>query len=157
MFVRSVRMQSIKFALTVILSIAAMITLVALIPVGDVPASAGISYSDVYSNSDRIEFLSRFGWEVSEEAISEADIVIPADFDTVYVGYNEMQKEQGLNLSRYKGKEVTQYKYSVKNYPGYEGDVIATLLVYRGKIIGGDISSADASGFVHGFSADGKY
>lgn len=157
MFVYSVRSQSIKFAVTVILSLAAMITLVALIPVGDVPASTGISYADIYSNSDRIEFLSRFGWEVSDEAISEADIIIPADFDTVYIGYNEMQKEQGLNLTKYRGKEVTQYKYSVKNYPGYEGEVIATLLVYRGKIIGGDISSADASGFVHGFSADEKY
>jgi len=32
-----------------------------------------------------------------------------------------------------------------------EGKVYANILVYRNKVIGGDICSADASGFIHGF------
>ena len=36
-------------------------------------------------------------------------------------------------------------------YPEYEGKVFANVLVYRGKVVGGDICSADVSGFVHGF------
>ena len=68
-----------------------------------------------------------------------------------------MQKEQGLSLAPYKGKEVTRYTYKVTNYEGYEGEVYINLLVYRSKIIGGDVCSADSSGFIHGFSKDVKY
>ena len=157
MFVCSIRSKTIKFSAVVVLALAAMITLVAVIPAGDVAASAGISYADVYSNADRIKFLSQFGWQVSETPVEEVTVTVPKEFDTVYVGYNEMQKEQGLNLSRYKGKDVTRYTYQITNYENYDGTVYANLLVYRGKIIGGDVCSADASGFVHGFSADVKY
>lgn len=157
MFIYSIRSQTIKFIVTVMLSVAVMITLVALIPGYDIAASAGVNYGDIYSNNDRVKFLSELGWTVDETPIEEVSVTVPSEFDTVYLGYNEMQKEQGLNLARYKGKEVTRYTYSVKNYEGYDGEVYANLLVYRGKIIGGDICSADASGFVHGFSADVKY
>ena len=115
MFVYSVRSKTIQFFAVIVLALAAMITLVAVIPAGDVAASAGISYSDVYSNDDRIKFLSQFGWEVSGAPIEEVTVTVPREFDTVYVGYNEMQKEQGLNLARYKGKDVTRYTYQITN------------------------------------------
>ena len=78
-------------------------------------------------------------------------MTIPGEFDKVFATYNEMQKEQGLNLSKYKGKDVTRYTFAVTNYEGYEGKVLANVLVYRNRVIGGDICSADLSGFVHGF------
>ena len=81
-------------------------------------------------------------------------MTIPSEFDTVYTGYNDIQKEQGLNLAKYKGKEVVRYTYSITNYENYEGVVYINLLVYRNKIIGGDVCSADASGFIHGFAKD---
>jgi len=58
---------------------------------------------------------------------------------------------QGLNLSKYKGKDVTRYTFRITNYDGYEGTVYANVLVYRNRVIGGDLCSADATGFVHGF------
>ena len=64
---------------------------------------------------------------------------------------NEIQKEQGLNLLKYKRKKLTRYTFEVKNYEGYDGRVLANVLVYRGKVVGGDICSADIDGFVHGF------
>ena len=79
-------------------------------------------------------------------------MTIPADFDRVFVGYNQIQKEQGLDLSAYRRKEVTRYTYEVTNYPDYEGKVLANVLVYRGNVIGGDICSEAKDGFVHGFS-----
>lgn len=158
MFVYTMRAQTIKFIAAVVLAIGAMITLVALIPKYDVSASAkGINYSGIYSNSDRIAFISALGWKVDENPIEEVQVTVPAEFDTVYAGYNEMQKEQGLSLAPYKGKEVTKYTYKITNYEGYEGEAYINLLVYRSKIIGGDICSADSSGFVHGFSKDVKY
>jgi hypothetical protein len=39
----------------------------------------------------------------------------------------------------------------VTNYEGYDGKVYANVLVYRNKVVGGDICSADVEGFVHGF------
>ena len=50
-----------------------------------------------------------------------------------------------------KKKSVMLYTYSVKNYPGYEGEVHVNLLVYKNTVIGGDVCSADVNGFVHGF------
>jgi hypothetical protein len=73
---------------------------------------------------------------------------MPKDFDRVVTEYNELQRRQGLDLSKYTGKRVTRYTYEVKNYEGYEGTVYVNLLVYRDKVIGCDISSADPTGFV---------
>ena len=40
---------------------------------------------------------------------------------------------------------------SVTNYPGYSGTVHANVIVYRNRVIGGDVCSADVGGFIHGF------
>jgi hypothetical protein len=69
----------------------------------------------------------------------------------VFTGYNEIQKRQGLDLSKYKKKNVMRYTYEVKNYKDYDGTVYANIIVYRNKVIGGDICSADVTGFIHGF------
>ena len=78
-------------------------------------------------------------------------VTIPAEFDKVFAGYNELQKTQGLDLSKYKKKELIRYTFEVTNYEGHEGTVYANVLVYRNRVVGGDICSADLSGFVHGF------
>ena len=64
--------------------------------------------------------------------------------------YNEIQRRQGLDLSAYKKKSVMRYTYAVKNYPDYDGEVLVNILVYKNTVIGGDVCSADVSGFVHG-------
>ena len=90
--------------------------------------------------------------EVAEDPLETAEITIPEKFDKVYAGYNEIQKAQGLDLSKYRRKTVMRYTYEVKNYDGYNGGrVLANVIVYRGRVIGGDICSADPQGFVHGF------
>ena len=62
-----------------------------------------------------------------------------------------------MNLSGYKKKSVRRYTYVIENYPDYEGTVYANVLVYRGKVIGGDVCSADVDGFIHGFEKNGKF
>ena len=64
------------------------------------------------------------------------------------LGYNEIQKDQGLDLSKYAKKKVTRYTYTLKDYNEYDGEVYVNLLVYRGRVIGCDVSSADPEGFV---------
>ena len=156
MFVYSIRSATIKFISAIVLSLAVLFALIALIPTYDEGESrevSDISYTKIYENSDRIEFISQFGWEVAEEPLETVDVTVPETFDNIYVGYNEMQKEQGLNLAKYKGKTVTRYTYKVTNYPDYEGTVYLSLLVYKNKVVGGDVCSADVNGFVHGFTA----
>ncbi|MDR2654668.1 MAG: DUF4830 domain-containing protein [Oscillospiraceae bacterium] len=104
------------------------------------------------SNEERLKFLESFGWKISEEALEIAEVIIPEEFDDVYLNYNEIQKEQGMDLAKLRGKRVKRYTYAVKNYPGTTSEVRANLLVYNGKIVGGDISSTSLDGFMHGFA-----
>ena len=105
----------------------------------------------VKTNEDRIEFLSQFGWEVKSEPVESVEVVIPSEFDKIFTGYNEIQKRQGLDLSDYKKKKVMRYTYEVTNYKGSDDVVYANVIVYRNRVIGGDICSADVTGFIHGF------
>ena len=67
----------------------------------------------------------------------------------IYENYNKLQKSQGYDLSLFKGVTVTQYTYEVKNYPTDEV-VLVHLLVYDGVIIGADVMSTAADGFMQG-------
>ena len=158
MFVYAIRSATIKFVCTIALSVAALLALVALIPTysaekNEAATVSDVSYNKIYENSDRLAFIEQFGWEVDTTPLEAVEVAIPEEFDKIYLGYNEMQKEQGLGLTKYKGKTVTRYTYNVTNYPDYTGDVYISLLVYKNKVIGGDVCSADVGGFVHGFSA----
>ena len=159
MFVYSIRASSLKFFGVITVSVLALISLIALIPTYEPTApvlstSETVRYDKIRTNDDRIAFLAQFGWEVEPTPKEECTVTIPAQFDKVFLGYNELQKQQGLNLSKYKRREVTRYTYAVTNYPGYGGSVLANLLVYRNRVIGGDICSADVNGFIHGFSPE---
>ncbi|MBQ4066446.1 MAG: DUF4830 domain-containing protein, partial [Clostridia bacterium] len=99
----------------------------------------------------RMDFLRQFGWEVGDACVEEVEVQIPADFDKILNAYNEIQKSQGLDLSKYKGKTVQRYTYEIKNYPDYDGTVYANIIIYKNRVIGGDVYSADVSGFIQGF------
>ena len=90
--------------------------------------------------------------EAGKTAVCE--VIIPAEFDDVYEKYNELQKEQGFDLSLYASKRVKRWTYEITNYTGYEntGFIHANILVYDGKVIGGDVCSTELNGFMHGFA-----
>lgn len=105
------------------------------------------------TNEERVSFLESFGWKITVEPAETREVMIPAEFNDVYTTYNVMQKAQGFDLKPYAGQVCTQYKYQVNNYPD-ETEVYATLLVYGGEIIGGDVACSRAAGFMHGFAKD---
>jgi hypothetical protein len=154
MFIYSLRAKTLKFFGLICLCLVVVIVGITFVP-SYVKASAEpvgeINYSKIKTEQDRINFLKQFGWETTGEAVDSEEVTIPAQFDKIFGGYNEIQKRQGLDLSKYKGKEMMRYTYEIKNYPNYDGKVMANLLVYRGKVVGGDICSADVKGFIHGF------
>ena len=108
---------------------------------------------NVKSNEDRVNFLSQFGWEINPEPLEIVDVNIPETFNATYENYNKIQKEQGLDLSKYKGKTCTRFTYQVLNHKDSPKGARANLLVIKNKVIGGDICSVELNGFMHGFSS----
>ena len=156
MFIYSFRASSLRFFALLLLAAGALTALIIFVPAYEPQeydsTVASISYEGIETNEDRIAFLSQFGYKVSGEPIESVELTLPDDFDRVFSGYNELQKAQGLDLTKYKGKTVTRYTYEVTDYPGREGEKIyANLIVRKNRIIAGDICSAEPSGFIHGF------
>lgn len=150
MFIYSVRASTIK-VLGVILLFAAILTGLLLSGQGGVVSASSsatqVDYSEIKTGEDRVGFIKNFGIEIDEKSEQEVAFRMPESFDRVILGYNELQKKQGLDLSKYHNKRVTRYTYRVTNYAS-DGEVYANLFVYRGKIVACDVSSADPSGFV---------
>jgi len=177
MFVYSMRASTIKFFGIVCVALAALVALIAFVPAyasgqsntagnvnpdvqvsgrEDETQTVSIKYEKVRCSDDAAGFLGQFGWVVDAGSAESVTVTIPAEFDKIFAGYNELQKSQGLDLSKYKKKEVIRYTFKVTNYGEFEGKVYqmpvyANVLVYRNRVIGGDICSADVSGFIHGF------
>lgn len=95
-------------------------------------------------------FFKQFGWEVAPEPIDSGEVTIPETFNDVYLAYNNIQKEQGLDLLPYAGRTVQQWIYRVTNFP-QQKTMRGTILVCNGKVIGGDLSTPEISGFMTGF------
>ncbi len=101
--------------------------------------------------AQRIAFLQQFGWEVTETPMEQVAVILPSSFNDTYEKYNQIQKEQGLDLLKYAGATCQRYTYEVTNYPGQDSGVVANLLILDGRVIGGDICSVELNGFIHGF------
>ncbi len=178
MFIYSIKAGSIKFLGIICVALAALITLIAFVPAyagaddasgeagndkvavdaaGDGSSAVTYNYDKIKSADNAAEFLTQFGWVADAGSVEKAEVTIPAEFDKVFAGYNELQKAQGLDLSKYKKKTVTRYTFTITNYKNADGSayqdgpVYANVLVYRNRVIGGDICSADVDGFIHGF------
>lgn len=158
MFVYSMRATTVKLVAVICVALTVLITLIAFVPTynisdsaADADADVSYSYDKIKNVSDAAGFLAQFGWSVDATPTEVKTVTVPSEFDKVFSAYNELQKAQGLNLAKYKGKDVTRYTFRITNYKDYDGEVWANVLVYRNRVIGGDVCSADASGFVHGF------
>ena len=157
MFIYSVRAGTLKFIGAICVALVAMITVIAFIPsmAGGVVDTGAITqdvqYEKVKSAEDVASFLSQFGWQVKAEPVEVKEVVIPSEFDRIFTNYNEIQKQQGLDLTKYRRKTATRYTMEITNYGDYDGKVYANVIVYHNRVIGGDICSADVSGFMHGF------
>ncbi len=155
MFICSVKAGTLRFLAAVLLSVLLFASLLVLVTPSAATDASGeesevFGYGGIKSEADRLEFLTRAGLSVDEKALTRESFTLPKEFDRVLSGYNEIQKEQGLDLARYRGKTLERYTYPVLNYEGYEGSVFVTLILYKSRIVAADISSADPSGFVHG-------
>ena len=167
MFVYSFKASTVRVLGVVCIALVGVIALVAFVPTYITAGSTGsmdtavgqmtgqtteIKYDKIKTEQDVVAFLEQFGWQVEGKAIEVKEVSVPAEFDKVYAGYNQVQLAQGLDLTRYKGKTLTRYTFKITNYEGHDGTVLANVLVWRKKVVGGDVCSAEiTNGFVQGF------
>ena len=148
MFIYSVRASTIRFFSVIGLTLAVMIGILVFNGSAEsIPtASASVELSDVKTNEDRVAFIARLGIIVKPVPKESEEVMIPENFDRLLLEYNEIQKRQGLDLSRYKNKKVNRYTYEAENYNGAPACV--NLVIYKGTVIACDVSSSTESGFV---------
>ena len=94
---------------------------------------------NVKTNDDRVAYLESCGWLVGEEA-----------------AYLTLQESQGFDLTQYAGKTIQRYTYAVKNFPGLQENIWASLLLYQDQVIGGEVYSNQGDGFMQGLAYPAK-
>lgn len=115
-------------------------------------ASALVDPGGVKTNEDRIAYLAQYGWTVEPEPASVEELLIPETFDETYAQYLELQSAQGFDLTKYCGKRVKRYAYTITNYPTGASGIQAGLLIYKNTVIGGEVLSSQLDGFMHGLA-----
>ena len=114
--------------------------------------AASAEVKNVKTNDDRLAYLNGLGWQVSPQPLATEELLIPEEFGDSYQGYLKLQADQGFDLTQYRGKRVKRYTYQLTNYPVQDEPVQIALLIYKGKVVGGQIQSSSGS-FLHGLSS----
>ena len=127
------------FCCCLVLATALIVTL------GDRAITTAAESTSVRSNEDRITYLSQLGWQVTENPVMIEELMIPETFDDSYDEYLALQSQQGFDLTKYTGKRVKRYIYDITNDPDSGVGLQAALLVYKNKVIGGQLQAVDGS------------
>lgn len=134
-------------ALGIVLAVAAVLTAAILL-------RSASATGNVSTKEGRAAFLRELGWEVDIESEDVRTVQLPETLEGMLAEYNEMQLDQGYDLSRHLGEQCQQYTYVVTNYPVQDQTVLATLYVQGKQVIAGDIHSTALNGFLHGLKTE---
>lgn len=140
MFICAVKATTLRFVGIIALSVSVLVGMTVFYTQEE-PVLSGteIRFDGMYTETDRQGFLSSLGYRATGDAKATVEYTMPPTLDAVLLGYNQLQKEQGFDLSKYTGKTLTRYTYELEGAEGGEKQY-ATLLVYRDRIVGGDLS-----------------
>ncbi len=95
------------------------------------------------------EFADFFALKIVDEPIYTKNITIPSHFNDTYLQYNDLQKQIGLDLEKYKSKNCTLYSYEIIS-PERKNGCVLNLIIMDGRVIGGDISEREYGGKMFG-------
>lgn len=149
MFIKTIKIKKPGAALAAAVAILLCIIVVIAVIIGK---SGKPTVYNLKTESQRQEFIKSMGWEVPKDYLECKVITIPEEWNDVYEEYNKLQKEQGFNLEKYKGKTVEIYTYQVLNYEGHEDKncMVCNLMICDGILIGGDVCCTELNGFMQG-------
>lgn len=148
-FIWTAKLSKKKVALTLTAVLLASAAALLLLGTRGTAASAAVSPKGVKTEEDRVAYLEQWGWQVSPQAALVEELALPEEFGEEYAKYLELQTGQGFDLSKYAGKRIRRYTYEVLNYPTGETGVVAHLLLYRNRVIGGEVLGGS---FLHGLA-----
>lgn len=133
------------FAIFAVASVAvAIICIICMISVqNSLPDTATCDELGCYSlecekDDENCTFLEQFGLS-SVKITDSCEVTIPSEFNETYEEYNELQKEIGLGLEKFKGKSAQKVTYELEN----SKTKYAVLLIYKGKVIGGHLTDGE--------------
>ena len=153
MFVMTAKISKPKLIAAAIVLVAVVLLIVLLVSGGSGKKAALEAAPAGATNDERVAFLATFGWNANAEPKEVQKVRIPENTDNkVFSRYNELQRSQGFDLSAFGGKDAMRYVYEILNYPDAASPVYASILVYEGHIIGGDITNTAPDGKIHGFA-----
>ena len=150
MFMLTAKVDKKKIILA-LAAVAVLIVMLIMIFGGSGKKAAETAAPGMDTNDGRVKFLQDLGWEVASSPTESGQVKIPDTNSEVFARYNALQKSQGYDLTQYAGQTVMRYVYKVTNYPGATDPVFATLLIYKGQLIGGDITDTGPKGVIRGF------
>lgn len=102
--------------------------------------SVKVSGTEISTNAQRVQYITTLGVDLESDESEQKQVIIPQEFGDVYRNYNALQQTAGFDLSAFKGKKVTVYTYHTT-----DGKAV-NLMVYKNKLIGGDISDLSVNG-----------
>ena len=153
MYIRTIKLKRTVFAAAVVTVAAAAVL-----------AAGGIAKKlagdrkvyRVQTEQQRQALISELGWQAGDKPSAHKTITIPEQFDDVYDSYNELQKEQGFDLAKHRGRKAELYTYEIYNYPDHPDCMQLTLIGEEGILIGGDVCCTELDGFMQGLLPDGE-
>ena len=94
------------------------------------------------TEAQQLTFLRSLGYEAEETPLSVQEIRLPDEADATTEAYQKIQKQAGFDLSGYAGQRIKCWSWAVRN--DALPDATAHLLVYEGKLIGGDVTPSES-------------
>lgn len=99
------------------------------------------------TNAQRVAYIKSLGLKPDDSKVQSKTVTVPVEFSPVYENYNALQKRAGFDLTGFKGQSVTVYTYPVgKAGADNDDEYYVNLMVYRNRVIGGDVSSRNFYG-----------
>lgn len=91
------------------------------------------------NTEEQVSFLEQFGYTAVADSAESRKVTIPAEFNDTYEEYNNLQKQIGLNLEKFKGKTASEVRFELEN----SEEKYAVLLIYNEKVIGAHLTNGE--------------
>ena len=145
MLIWTARFSRKKAALAVI--VLGLVSALVIVLAGRLPSDSPAEAVVLSDSAQRVAYLESLGWQVDPEPLETLQFLMPETLEEPYLSYNQLQLEQGFDLTECCGRQLSRYTYRVTNYPGRASGVQANLYVCEDVLAGGDIFCPGADGF----------